>query len=219
MARLLLSITDDKKDNYVFAVENCGGEAVAVYLTENNADGYDGLILCGGNDISPALYQEEINGAVDIDYERDKCEWRLIKAFIEAQKPILGICRGCQLLNVYFGGTLYQHLENTNTHRIDGVGAIHEITAVKGSVAYELYGERFIANSFHHQAVKKLGANLVATQYCDNVIEGFEHDSLPIIAFQWHPEKICFSKRLEDTVDGGFVFEYFLKICENNIKR
>ena len=83
--KILLS-ANLKKEDYIDAVNSCGGIAVAEYCPEASADGYDGLILCGGNDINPAYYNEEINGAVNIDNERDEAEFSLLKAFIDAKK-------------------------------------------------------------------------------------------------------------------------------------
>lgn len=199
---------------YAEAINNAGGVADAKYLPPIDTD-YDGLVLCGGSDIDPACYGEAINGAVEIDHERDKVEVELLKAFVAAGKPILGICRGCQLINAFFGGTLHQDLENTEAHRSSSdVDRIHGVTAVEGSLAEKLYGSNFIVNSVHHQAVKALGEGLKVMMHAeDGVIEGFEHETLPIFAVQWHPERICFSRHGEDTVDGAAVFAHFMQMC------
>lgn len=213
--KILLSGNKNLQD-YVEAVGGVGGIAVAKYLPEIDTD-YDGLILCGGNDVNPEYYGEDIDGAVNIDYERDKVEFALLKAFVEAKKPVMGICRGSQLINIFFGGTLHQHLENANEHTSFADYAItHKVNAVKGSIAEKLYGNDFMANSLHHQAVKKTGEGLVVTMMsADNtVVEGFEHKVLPIFATQWHPERMCFSKRNEETVDGSAIFDYFIQMCK-----
>lgn len=213
--KILLS-GNQKLQNYIDAVNGTGGLAVAKYLPEINTD-YDGLILCGGNDIDPMYYDEEIDGAVDIDYARDEAEFALLKEFIEIGKPVMGICRGCQLINVFFGGSLYQDINNAAEHSsFSDFDLIHRVIAVKGSTAEKIYGTDFVVNSFHHQAIKKLGKELKATMMSvDNtVIEGFEHDSLPVFGVQWHPERMCFSKRRADTVDGVAIFEHFVGMCE-----
>ena len=100
--RLLLA-ANQKKELYANAVEACGAIADVKYAPDDNVD-YDGLILCGGNDINPSYYNEEINGSVNIDDTRDKAEFVLLNKFLKTGKPILGICRGFQLMNVAFGG-------------------------------------------------------------------------------------------------------------------
>ena len=101
---ILLSV-ELEAEKYIHAVELAGGTADAKKCPEVDLS-YDGLILCGGRDVDPALYGEVINGAVEIDYERDTAEMALLKAYVEAGKPVLGICRGSQLMNVFFGGSL-----------------------------------------------------------------------------------------------------------------
>ncbi|MBE7020032.1 MAG: gamma-glutamyl-gamma-aminobutyrate hydrolase family protein [Ruminococcaceae bacterium] len=211
---ILLSV-NTKKEFYIDAVNNCGGIAVPEYCPEA-VTGYDGLILCGGNDIGPSYYGEEINGAVNIDEKRDFSEFNLVKAFIEAGKPVMGICRGCQLLNIAFGGTLYQDIDNAKEHSsFSDYDLIHTVQAKENSFLSELYGESFWVNSFHHQAVNKLGKDLEITAIASDgkTVEGIKHKTLPIFGVQWHPERMAFSKRRDDTVDGRLLFEYFIKMC------
>ena len=199
---------------YIDAVNLSGGEATCEYLPRVDLS-FDGLILCGGNDIDPKYYGEDDNGSVNIDKPRDEAEFELAKAFIEAGKPVLGICRGCQLLNVYFGGSLVGHLPNADIHTNNSDYYItHEASAQKDSILNRLYGENICINSSHHQAVKKLGAGLVATAFYGEVVEGFEHKSLPVFAVQFHPERMCYSQQREDTVDGAPIFEYFINLCK-----
>lgn len=99
--RVLLS-ANTNKEFYIDAVEKCGGIAVAQYCPEFSSE-YDGLLLCGGNDINPKYYNEDINGSVNIDDLRDAAEFELFRKFVEAKKPIFGVCRGCQLINVALG--------------------------------------------------------------------------------------------------------------------
>lgn len=197
--------------SYINAIEGVGAEAVAEYPPKYDAS-YDGLILCGGADINPKYYNEEINGSVGIDSEMDEAEFAIMDAFVKAGKPVLGICRGNQFINVFFGGSLYQHIPEADLHT--GSKA-HIVTAEEGSMLKELYGASFSVNSTHHQAVKKLGNGLRATAYWEGkYIEATEHTSLPIISVQWHPEAMCFERRREDTVDGAKIFESFVNMCK-----
>ena len=200
---------------YVDAVAEAGGEPVAQYLPEVSTD-YDGLILCGGNDIDPKYYQQEINGAVNIDSARDTREFDLLRAFVEAKKPILGICRGYQLINVFFGGSLHQHIPQAELHtNKQDFYLAHNITAMENSVLHRLYGENFSVNSCHHQAVDRLGENLVATSLWENsCVESYEHTTLPIYGVQFHPERMCVTQARPDTVDGLKIFTWFLSLCK-----
>ena len=202
-------------ENYTMAVELAGATPVAGYLPELDLT-CDGLILCGGVDLNPTLYKEEINGAVDINNERDAHEMMLLDAFVKAGKPVFGICRGCQLINVYFGGTLHQHLDNTVLHRSGKeLDREHEAEAVAGSLMEKLCGKRCVVNSVHHQAVKKLGDGLVVTQKSDDgIIEAYNHSRLPIIAVQWHPERLVLPEKRRHGVDGNKLFAHFINMCK-----
>lgn len=212
--KILLSGTT-KFLNYADAVENVGGITEGMYLPEYS-DAYDGLILCGGGDIDPKYYNEAITESKGIDEARDQAEFALIQAFVEAGKPILGICRGHQVLNVYFGGSLYQHMPETPVHRSDTKeDLVHPVTATPEGLVGKLYGESFSVNSFHHQAVKTLGKGLVPTAFWqDTYVEAFEHESLPIYGVQWHPERLCCSHARPDAVDGTKIFRYFIDLCK-----
>lgn len=212
--RILLSVKS-KKEFYFDAINNCGGIAIEANFSNASSD-YDGLILSGGPDIHPSYYGEEINGSVNIDDERDKFEMELIKKFIDTKKPIMGICRGCQLLNIYFGGTLHQDIENSDEHSSsEGYEPVHYVKSQKNSFIYDLYGNIFPVNSLHHQAVNKLGDSMEVTAISlDNkTVEGIRHKTLPVFGVQWHPERMCFSKKREDTVDGKLLFEYYINMC------
>ena len=196
---------------YVDAVNELGAEADGKYLPAIDT-GYDGLILCGGNDVDPKYYGQPMNGSVNLDKERDAVEFALLEAYVNAGKPVMGICRGYQLINIFFGGTLEQHIAAAPLHiQHDGVDSVHDVTAEKGSILQKLYGDTFSVNSSHHQAVQTLGAGLKATAFWNGMTEAYEHESLPIFGVQWHPERMCFTKKREDTVDGSLLFRYFLE--------
>lgn len=202
---------------YVDAIEHCGADADAGYLIKGDSDDYDGLLLCGGSDTDPKYYGEEINGAVNIDFDRDECEFALADDFIKAGKPVLGICRGCQLLNIYFGGNMIQHIDTVDDHKKEG-DAVHDVVAVGDGIASRLYGSEFSVNSMHHQAMNRIGEGLRITLKSknDGIPEAIEHESLPVIGFQFHPERMCLTKRRADTVDGIEIFKYFIGVCKND---
>ena len=141
--------------NYADNIRRVGGIpllAVNNGCAEEYADLADGLLLSGGKDVAPALYGEELKyDFVITDPLRDDLEWKLIKAFVDRKKPIFGICRGVQVLNAYFGGTLYQDIpdELGGEH---AKGVCHPVTLKKDSILGRLFGESLEINSYHHQA-------------------------------------------------------------------
>ena len=177
----------------------------------------DGLILPGGGDINPQAYGEENQGSVPVDPWIDTLQMELLKSFLRLRKPVFGICRGLQVINVCLGGSLIQDLEDTSVHMATPRcnDQVHACRAVKGSWIESLYGESFFHNSNHHQAVRRLGEDLVADGFCplDGVVESFHHARLPIYGVQWHPERMCLSHERSDTVNGLAVFLYFCTIC------
>lgn len=209
--RILLSASL-KPQPYIDMVIAAGGEPSSIYCPDLDTS-YDGLIVCGGPDVDPALYREEVNGSVGIVPQRDQAEMALIEGYVKAGKPILGVCRGAQILNVYFGGTLHQHLSNAEIHTpgVPEVYIPHSAHAEQGSVLHALYGSDFSINSHHHQAVKDLGSGLWITAWCDQVVEAFQHTSLPIWAVQFHPERMTGP----DTVSGLPLFQFFVRQCAN----
>ena len=210
-----ISLGPELVKNYPEAVEAFGGVASAAFCPEPEPDRFAGLILSGGGDVDPALYGEENISCFGVDRARDEAEWKLIEAYVRAGKPILGICRGHQVLNVYFGGSLIQHLPNAEAHVPTREGdAAHETRAAAGSFPAQLYGERFRVNSAHHQGIDRLAPELEAVQWApDGVIEACRHCSLPIWSVQWHPERMCLSRARSDTVDGSRLFRSFLALA------
>ncbi len=213
--KILLSVKN-AREFYADAIEKCGGEAEAFYCPEVSLD-YDGLLLCGGSDVHPRYFGQEIDGSVNIDDERDSAELALFKAFFAAGKPIMGICRGHQLINIALGGTLVQDIPTAEKHRKspDGVMQVHQVKTINRSFISDIYGETFSVNTSHHQALDKLGEGLatVAISSDDGYNEAIIHKDRPVFGVQWHPERMCFSAARNDTVDGRYLFEYFLKMC------
>ena len=179
-----------------------------IYTGTENLNNYNGLLLCGGGDVSPEFYNEALNGSKNINVIRDLQEFYLIDKFLNANKPILAICRGFQVLNVHLGGTLVQHLKNANMHQNDdGSDIYHLVKAQRNSFLGKLYGEEFIVNSHHHQAINKLAPSIHGTCYSgDGVLEGYENLNLKIIATQFHPERL----NNEIGVNGSKIFKEFL---------
>ena len=211
--KILLSVNQGR-ELYEAAVDFCGAEPIAKYLPEVSAEGYDGLVLGGGNDLHPSYYGEEINGASDFDLARDECEFALAKAFIQKGKPVFGICRGGQLLNVFFGGTLYQHLPCSDEHKHgDDASLGHGVHAQAGSAFEKLYGTHFAVNSFHHQSIKDVAPGFVVMGRCDDgIIEAIYDPRKKFVwGVQWHPEKIW---TIEDS--SAQIFRAFIAACKDN---
>ena len=167
----------------------------------------DALLLTGGGDIHPRFYRQSIVHAADIDEERDLRELALTRAFAARSAPIFGICRGLQVINVAFGGTLHQHIDGHG--QIDGLDRLHE-TLTDDVLLRSLYGTRFTVNSAHHQSVDRLGTGLHTIQWADDgTVEALRHETLPIFAVQWHPERLCGAFERDDAVDGGLLLKAF----------
>ncbi len=205
-------------ESYSKAIANAGGIVVvgAEQSAEDLAELCDGLVLCGGPDIEPYRFGEEVlNSTVKTDPKRDVFEFALAKAFLAKKKPILTICRGFQLLNVELGGTLYQDI-------VQQLGFIHFnkelrhfVTAEDGSVLRSLLGEKFKVNSTHHQAIKTLGKGLKATAYStEGIIEAYEHESLPIMGTQFHPERLTGDENDGRTPDFAPYFKHFISLTQ-----
>ena len=167
-------------------------------------------------DINPAVYGEKNTASVDIDDRLDRFEMFVIGTAVRNQKPILGICRGHQLLNVYFGGTLDQDVDHCEIHMREAQkDRVHGSTVAKDSFLYEVYGrEELRINSAHHQAIGLLAEDFRAVQHStDGEIEAIEHKTLPIYGVQWHPERTCLAYASADVADGLKLFEYFAAVC------
>ena len=176
------------------------GATVTVFTTSSfDVSKYDGLVLPGGADVTPSLYGEDYNGARGCNYSLDTLQMAAIKKFVKAGKPVLGICRGCQILNVSLGGTLYQD--------ISGHKGVYTSTTISGGLMKYMYGTaRTGCRCTHHQCPKTLAAGLKVTQKsADGHIEAYEHTSKPIYGIQWHPEN--------SGSMGEKVFSTFVNVC------
>ena len=181
----------------------------------------DGLVLHGGADVWPGSYGEApMEDKWSGDRVRDEYDKALVAAFEAASKPIFGVCRGLQLLNVAFGGTLYQDIQtqvpDSFLHR-DAVAYdqnFHSVDIVQGSRLSALYPgvERVRVNSIHHQAIKKLSPEFEVEAYSvgDGIVEAIrrkDRSKSYIAALQWHPE---FHQPGSDTIDDAAMLEDFL---------
>lgn len=183
---------------YETAVRAGGAEPVAALVSlPVSLDGFAGLLLMGGDDVNPSRYGEAAQAETDPpDDERDGVELALIHEAIEMNLPILAICRGLQILNVYHGGTLIQHLSSVERHHhiqnANKAEPVHEVVIEPDTLIASIAGtSHWQVNSRHHQAVKKMGAGLrtSARDAQDGTLEALEQPDKPfIIAVQWHPE-------------------------------
>jgi putative glutamine amidotransferase len=201
--------THGQSYTYIEAIIHAGGTPFIVPLVEDkNAqrqlfDMADGILLAGGNDPDPALYGEQpYPETVDVSVKRDQLELQLIDWAFKERKPLLGICRGMQLMNIQLGGTLYQDIptdlplasdHNSSTKQKSLVHKAHELTVVGGTQLATILGTPHPeTNSHHHQAIKKLASRLIVNALSeDNLIEGVEYtgDSFAL-GVQGHPESL-----------------------------
>lgn len=189
--------TDQLSSHYTQAVSRAGGVPVIIPTVSTVEEAREvlsrvqGVIFSGGADLDPAWFGEEIwNETVEIDPVRDRSDSLLAQEAIRQGMPVLGICRGEQLLNVILGGSLYQDIptqvENAHTHR----GVYHMIGVEEGSFLADIFGtDSLRVNSRHHQAVKGLAPGLSVAAYSDDgLVEAYENGQ--VWAVQFHPESL-----------------------------
>lgn len=161
----------------------------------------DGLLLTGGGDVMPCAYGMPDISAKDTDFLRDQTELWAINKFTAQNKPVMGICRGMQIVNVFFGGTLSEDIPMHD--RINGADRMHRIIAAPSSVIHGIVGKSAYVTSAHHQAVNRVGSGLeVTAESIDGIIECLEGKN--IILTQFHPERM--------TLSGGRFFDYFASL-------
>jgi putative glutamine amidotransferase len=184
--------------DYATAVTEAGGLPVHLpFGVDAGAmiEKLDGVVFSGGADLDPAVYGQEPETDDPIEPERDDFEFALLAAAMERRTPVLGICRGLQLINVHAGGTLHQDLPPHARFDLPTNDETHTVNTVDGSLLCDLYGPSIKVNSLHHQGVDRLGSDLVVTASGDGDggpegVEGLEHTDLPVVAVQWHPEML-----------------------------
>jgi len=190
------------RQNYLHSIEQHGGIPFPIFHSDGDIKDIfcliDGLIITGGNfDIDPKIYGELTQGARQIKNNRTNLEMKICKMSLNSSKPILGICGGEQLLNVVCGGNLTQDINKENIYALQHEQSnardetSHKVNIQKNTKIYNIIKKNLIkVNSAHHQAVKKVGKNLIASGHAsDGIVESIEHIKHNwCIGVQWHPE-------------------------------
>ena len=206
----VMPLVDDERESlwmlpgYMDGITRAGALPVMLPLTTDQAAVRQlarlcsGFLFTGGHDVSPSLYgQEPVNDSVSCCSARDEMERLTLHIALEADIPVLGICRGIQMINAYLGGTLYQDLPAQHPSAVEHHQSppydrpAHGVTVVPGSPLHALYGqERLQVNSYHHQAVRDLSSALRAVAFSeDGLVEAVYHPDRSFLwAVQWHPE-------------------------------
>ena len=214
--KILLAALPSHCRNYHFTLHNCGFDCVfpthpdtpEQYLSLCSLTDlvFDLLLLPGGGDISCALYGDLQAQHHTTDELTDLIQFQLLLLAYQKRKPVLGICKGMQLLNVFFGGTLYSHLPTAEIHIHTEKDLMHSLdftptfplhSKIAGQdkdfsmVLYHLLSRPQTVNSAHHQGVQQLGSNLLTLQYSQDYLpETIIHTQLPLLGLQWHPERL-----------------------------
>ena len=223
----ILSVSTDN----IQAITRFGGIPIVLPnmekgITDSIANLIDGLLLTGGGDIDPTLFGEEPHQALgSIVPERDEFEVDLIKKILAQNKPILGICRGAQILSIALGGDMYQDIYTQSEGKLlqhdqkaPRTHASHFVQVSKDSVLRNVVGEeRFKVNSFHHQAVRNIPDGFrVSGLSSDGIIEAFESEFHPfVMGIQWHPESLL----LKDDSPSISIFKGFIDVCKEKIAK
>ncbi len=196
-------------ENYIGASEQSGFLVFTDFSAIEAAEKCDAVLFTGGGDLNPNLYGEEITLSAGIDDKRDKDEYEYLDAFSKANKPIFGICRGVQVINVYFGGSLYQHIGD------DHKSGSHNINIIKNSFMDKAYPDGMRSNSSHHQAVKKLAPGFKISAISDEgIIEAIENPQKNIYATQFHPEGMTLKHLSDNYSDGKNYFDFIYDITK-----
>lgn len=210
-------------EDYIDAVIQSGAVPIMLPICDNETvidqylDCIDGLIVTGGIDINPLFYHDLYHAKQGLSsFRRDIFEMKLIKRCSEKKIPIFGICRGHQMINVVFGGTLFQDntllskdvFEHDQKEKKDY--PIHSIQVDEGSFLYPIFKDKYYVNSFHHQSIKDLAEGFrVIARSEDHIIEAIQHQNLDIWAVQFHPEMMHNrDKNMQE------IFNKFIKKCE-----
>lgn len=168
------------------------------------------IILSGGNDISPEFYGVKSICLKDCSIKRDVLEKSILNFAVKKRIPVLGICRGMQFINVFFGGKLTQNIaEESNQNKCLLHTNTHFIKLVNKNLSTVLQADRFKINSYHNQGItiNNLAGSLqvFALSEDDKIIEGLFHKNYPIIGVQWHPERDCAPKKLDNILIKNFI--------------
>ncbi len=184
-----------KVASYAEAIRASGGEPIPIEPGNLAALELDGFVLSGGVDVNPALYNERRAAETEEPNDaRDQTEIAVLRQALESKVPVLAICRGMQMLNVFYGGNLHQHITGHEIRTVDKALPAHEVRIREGSRLATVLGAEVVAvNSRHHQAVGRVADALqVTATSADGVVEAMEdpaHDF--VLGVQWHPEDMA----------------------------
>jgi putative glutamine amidotransferase len=220
-------IKTDQKEEESFVVEKTYARAIASAggipillpslcengpLLEHAIEKIDGLLLPGGRDMDPKFYNEAPHPKLrPMRLERTESEMMLLEGALQRNMPVLGICGGMQLINVFFGGSLFQDIPSLISDALlHEKGAVHQIVVEDDTLLNSITKEKsFPIKSYHHQSVKAIGKGLRISARCpDGVIEGIEGKSSFILGLQWHPER-------EESEISKRIFTAFIEACKN----
>ena len=232
MKNIVIGITDcEKYSNYDRWIQDEPGvEIIKLSYPENNFSDIEkcnGIMLTGGNDINPRLYNQAEYLAYcnpkDIDEKRDEFEWNVLQYAEEKQIPLLGICRGLQLVNIFFGGTLIPDIpafgKFNHSKFKEGKDRDHLVEIDKNSILYKIVGQEVgEINSAHHQSADMPGNDLVVNALSpDGIIEGMERREADgksfLMLVQWHPERMT----NQESIFSKNIKQSFLDAARNNI--
>lgn len=207
--------------DYIDAIEKAGGIPLLLSISEQShiideqMNHIDGLLLTGGEDVNPMFYHESwqfVQGPSDS--RRDQYEIELIQKCADKHIPILGICRGQQIINVAFGGTLYQDnqmaseyiFQHQQKERRDY--PTHVIRIQKDSFLYPIFKDKAYVNSLHHQSIKKIANDFrIVAKSEDSIIEAIQHNYMNICGVQFHPESMCHKNENMQKIFDVFVYQ------------
>ena len=219
---LLTRINDERytvNQNYIDGLNRAGADCIILPPMTNDClhnvlDLCDGLLIPGGNDVNPIAYAEINNGSYPIEDEIEALDIEAFQYMHAQKKPIFGICRGLQIINVALGGSLYQDLPTQSETELDHNYSLNHKTPLQAHIVdiepnshlFSLLGSQIEVNSYHHQGIKKIAANLSASAYAkDGLVEALESEG--ILAVQWHPE------RMIDIPQFQALFDDFVAKC------
>ncbi len=204
-----IAILGRKKDtaNYERFLKENAFQPVTTFNPEEVSSCH-GLLLPGGGDITPAFFGEKNKGSRAVDTELDILQFQALEFCIKHRLPVLGICKGMQLINTAFGGTIVQDMPGASLHLESGKDIYHPTLIEPGSLLYLLYGRTAQVNSAHHQCLNRIGTGLQVIQHCpiDQCPEAIVHESLPILGVQWHPERL---DAAQTTLSGVPLLSFF----------
>ncbi|MGC8932607.1 MAG: gamma-glutamyl-gamma-aminobutyrate hydrolase family protein [Candidatus Methanodesulfokora sp.] len=210
------------RDRYLRKILNEGASVLIIppFFSDEIADSLDGLVLSGGDDVDPRFYGELPRDVGSIEPIRDETEIKLIREFRRRDKPVMGICRGAQVINVSMGGTLIQdiktevsgaikHWWSRRESEVPYWHPTHRVRIDRDSMLFNIIGNEVIwVNSFHHQAIKRVGSGLKAVAWSDDgIIEAVEAEKGFLLGIQWHPEG------MEDEPSRR-IFKSFVEACK-----